>query len=62
MNTERTEDYGSAKRNANLDQLFNNNSEIEKILNRYQNLCTEMDNEVANLYPIGKQQQQQEPY
>jgi len=33
----------------NLERIFNNNSEIEKILSRYQNLCSEMDQEVANL-------------
>lgn len=33
----------------NLEQIFINNTEIEKILSRYQNLCSEMDQEVANL-------------
>ena len=37
---------------ANIEQIFINNNEIERILNRYQNMCTKMDQEFASLTEV----------
>ena len=52
INAIQGQQYNLSSSGINLEQIFINNNEIEKILNRYQNICSEMDQEVATLTNI----------